>query len=158
MLEFFKDLYGKLGLRFVGRSDIITSINSLSPSVGGSVTELGSVTDRARCSEFLVPSLGQDILARNSRRQERGGGPGPVRTVCDGVRQLLLQRTPGKLSAVTFRRVSQSVSLTGRAGQGGQVKRPGNMIFKTWFSGLGISTLGPGFSHSRFSRPKPEKF
>jgi hypothetical protein len=27
-----------------------------------------------------------------------------------------------------------------------------------WFSGLGISTLGPGFSHSRFPRPKPENF
>jgi hypothetical protein len=25
------------------------------------------------------------------------------------------------------------------------------MVFRTWFSGLGISTLGPGFSHSRFS-------
>jgi len=24
--------------------------------------------------------------------------------------------------------------------------------FRTWFSGLGISTLGPGFSHSRFPR------
>jgi len=31
---------------------------------------------------------------RDSRRQERGAGPGPVRTVCDGARQLLLQRTP----------------------------------------------------------------
>ncbi len=32
------------------------------------------------------------------------------------------------------------------------------MVFKTWFSGLGISTLGPGFSHSQFPRPKPEIF
>jgi hypothetical protein len=32
------------------------------------------------------------------------------------------------------------------------------MVFKTWFSGLEISTLGPGFSHSRFPRPKPENF
>jgi hypothetical protein len=32
------------------------------------------------------------------------------------------------------------------------------MIFRTWFSGLGISTLGPGFSHSRFPRLKPENF
>jgi hypothetical protein len=24
------------------------------------------------------------------------------------------------------------------------------MVFKTWFSGLGISTLGPGFSHRGF--------
>ncbi len=31
---------------------------------------------------------------KDSRRQERGAGPGPVRTVCDGARQLLLQRTP----------------------------------------------------------------
>jgi hypothetical protein len=30
--------------------------------------------------------------------------------------------------------------------------------FRIWFSGLGISTLGPGFSHSRFPRPKPENF
>jgi hypothetical protein len=30
--------------------------------------------------------------------------------------------------------------------------------FRTWFSGLGISSLGPGFSHSRFPRPKPENF
>jgi len=30
--------------------------------------------------------------------------------------------------------------------------------FRTWFSGLGISTLGPGFSHSWFPRPKPENF
>jgi len=28
--------------------------------------------------------------------------------------------------------------------------------FRIWFSRLGISTLGPGFSHSRFPRPKPE--
>jgi hypothetical protein len=33
-----------------------------------------------------------------------------------------------------------------------------DMIFRTWFSGLGISTLRPGFSHSRFPRPKPENF
>jgi len=32
------------------------------------------------------------------------------------------------------------------------------LVFRTWFSGLGISTLGPGFSHSRFPRPKPENF
>jgi len=32
------------------------------------------------------------------------------------------------------------------------------MVFRTWFSRLGISTLGPGFSHSRFPRPKPENF
>ncbi len=32
------------------------------------------------------------------------------------------------------------------------------MVFRTWFSGLGISTLGPGFSHSWFPRPKPENF
>jgi hypothetical protein len=24
------------------------------------------------------------------------------------------------------------------------------MVFRTWFSGLGISTLGPGFSHRGF--------
>jgi len=54
-----------------------------------------------------------------------------------------------------------SVCLTGRAGQGGQAKRPGkfyDMVFRTWFSGLGISTLGRGFSHSRFPRSKPENF
>ncbi len=33
-----------------------------------------------------------------------------------------------------------------------------DMVFKTWFSRLGISTLGPGFSHSRFPRPKLENF
>jgi hypothetical protein len=33
-----------------------------------------------------------------------------------------------------------------------------DMIFKTWFSRLGISTLRPGFSHSQFPRPKPENF
>jgi hypothetical protein len=32
------------------------------------------------------------------------------------------------------------------------------MVFRTWFSGLGISTLGPVFSHSRFPRSKPENF
>jgi hypothetical protein len=32
------------------------------------------------------------------------------------------------------------------------------MVFRTWFSRLGISTLGPGFSHLRFPRPKPENF
>jgi hypothetical protein len=32
------------------------------------------------------------------------------------------------------------------------------MVFRTWFSGLGISTLGPGFLHSRFARSKPENF
>ncbi len=31
------------------------------------------------------------------------------------------------------------------------------MVFRTWFSGLGISTLGLGFSHSRFPRSKLEK-
>jgi hypothetical protein len=30
--------------------------------------------------------------------------------------------------------------------------------FRIWFSGLGISTLGLGFSHSRFPRSKPENF
>ncbi len=30
--------------------------------------------------------------------------------------------------------------------------------FRIWFSGLGISTLGPGFSHLRFPRAKPENF
>jgi len=30
--------------------------------------------------------------------------------------------------------------------------------FRIWFSRLGISTLGPGFSHSQFPRPKPENF
>ncbi len=30
--------------------------------------------------------------------------------------------------------------------------------FKIWFSRLGISTLGPRFSHSRFPRSKPENF
>ncbi len=35
---------------------------------------------------------------RDSRREERGDGPGPVRTVCDGARQLLLQRTPTEVS------------------------------------------------------------
>ncbi len=30
--------------------------------------------------------------------------------------------------------------------------------FKIWFSRLGISTLGLGFSHSRFPRSKPENF
>jgi len=33
-----------------------------------------------------------------------------------------------------------------------------DMVFRTWFSRLGISTLEPGFSHSRFPRPKPENF
>ncbi len=33
-----------------------------------------------------------------------------------------------------------------------------DMVFKTWFSGLGISTLGLEFSHSRFPRLKPENF
>ncbi len=33
-----------------------------------------------------------------------------------------------------------------------------DIVFRTWFSGFGISTLGPGFSHSRFPRPKPENF
>ncbi len=32
------------------------------------------------------------------------------------------------------------------------------MVFRTWFLRLGISTLGPGFSHSQFPRPKPENF
>jgi hypothetical protein len=30
--------------------------------------------------------------------------------------------------------------------------------FRIWFSRLGISTLGPGFSHSRFPRPELENF
>jgi hypothetical protein len=30
--------------------------------------------------------------------------------------------------------------------------------FRIWFSGLGISTLGLGFSHSRFPRLQPENF
>jgi len=30
--------------------------------------------------------------------------------------------------------------------------------FRIWFSGLGISTLGLGFSHSQFPRLKPENF
>jgi len=30
--------------------------------------------------------------------------------------------------------------------------------FRIWFSGLGISTLGLGFSHSQFPRSKPENF
>jgi hypothetical protein len=30
--------------------------------------------------------------------------------------------------------------------------------FRIWFSGLGISTLGPRFSHSRFPRSKPKNF
>jgi hypothetical protein len=30
--------------------------------------------------------------------------------------------------------------------------------FRIWFSGLGISTLEPGFSHSRFPRSKLENF
>jgi hypothetical protein len=57
--------------------------------------------------EFAVPSLWakllEEIRLRHSsakRRpgiadvKKRGAGPGPVRTVCDGARQLLLQRTP----------------------------------------------------------------
>jgi hypothetical protein len=32
------------------------------------------------------------------------------------------------------------------------------MVFRTWFLGLGISTLGPGFSHSRIPKSKPENF
>jgi len=48
----------------------------------------------------------------------------------------------------------------GRPGQGraGQGRQKDLANFRTWFSGLGISTLGPGFSHSRFPRPKPENF
>ncbi len=68
--------------------------------------------------------------------------------------------------------VCMSVYLTGRARRprkktweilgygfqdlGSQLWGLGN--FRIWFSGLGISTLGPGFSHSRFPRPKPENF
>ncbi len=82
----------------------------------------------------------------DSRRQERGAGPGPVRTVCDGARQLLLQRTPteGSYQQSLFREfffiynVCLSVCLTGRAGRPckkiWEILGYGfqNMVFRTW--------------------------
>jgi len=57
-----------------------------------------------------------------------------ITTVCLSVR-------PG--ADLGFRTSTNGQGDRAGAGQGGQAKRPGK-FFKTWFSGLGISTLGPG--------------
>jgi len=82
---------------------------------------------------------------RDSRHEERGAGPGPVRTACDGARQLLLQRTPiersyqQSLFGEFF--FIYNVCLSDRQGRAG---RPGkktweilrygfqDMVFRTW--------------------------
>jgi len=73
-----------------------------------------------------------------------GDRPGPVRTVCDEARQLLLQRTPIE------RRYQQSLfgefffiynqCLSDRQGKAARQKDLGN--FRIWFSGHGFQDLG----------------
>jgi hypothetical protein len=67
-----------------------------------------------------------------------------------------LQRTPieGSYQQSLFREFFFIYNVC--QGRAAKQKDLGN--FRIWFSGLGISTLGPGFSHSRFPKPKPENF
>jgi len=80
---------------------------------------------------------------RDSRREEQGDRPGPVRTVCDGARQLLLQRTPteGSYQQSLFEEFFfiYNVCLSVRQGRAARQKDLEilgygfqDMVFRTW--------------------------
>jgi hypothetical protein len=81
---------------------------------------------------------------RDSRREERGDESGPVRTVCDGARQLLLQRSRSEGSYQQslfgeFFFIYNVCLFVWQAGQGGGKKTWEilgygfqDMVFKTW--------------------------